>query len=85
MAVRAGKPALVLPFIFEQRMWAKRVERAKAGRSLSFWKATPERVGELLREVASSPALRENAQRMAGSMTDEDGTGVAVKRIEALV
>jgi UDP:flavonoid glycosyltransferase YjiC (YdhE family) len=84
MALRAGKPALVLPFILEQRMWAKRLARCGAGRWLSFWKATPERVGALMREVVSSVALRERAERMASSMVNEDGAGVAVRRLEVL-
>jgi UDP:flavonoid glycosyltransferase YjiC (YdhE family) len=84
MALRAGKPALVLPFILEQRMWAKRVERAGAGRSLSFWKATPERVGALLRDVAGSQAFRDGAERMAAAMSQEDGAGVATRRLERL-
>ena len=84
MALRAGKPALVLPFILEQRMWAKRVERAGAGRWLSFWKATPERVGALLRSVVSDDALRARAQGIAESMSREDGCGLAVDRLESL-
>jgi UDP:flavonoid glycosyltransferase YjiC (YdhE family) len=84
MALRAGKPALVLPFIFEQKMWAKRVARAGAGRWLSFWKATPERVGALVREVVSAAAFRERAERMAASMSQEDGAGVAMRRLEQL-
>jgi UDP:flavonoid glycosyltransferase YjiC (YdhE family) len=84
MALRSGKPALVLPFILEQRMWAKRVERAGAGRWLSFWKATPERVGALMRDVASSPGLRDRAGRMAAAMSQEDGAGVATRRLERL-
>jgi sterol 3beta-glucosyltransferase len=84
MALRAGKPALVLPFILEQRMWAKRVEHVRAGRSLSFWKATPDRIARVLNEVVASPALHEGAQRMAASMAREDGAAVAVLRLEAL-
>jgi UDP:flavonoid glycosyltransferase YjiC (YdhE family) len=84
MALRAGKPALVLPFILEQRMWANRVARAGAGRWLSFWKATPERVGALVREVVRSAAFRDRAERMAASMSQEDGAGLAMRRLEQL-
>jgi sterol 3beta-glucosyltransferase len=84
MALRAGKPAVVLPFIIEQRMWANRVEHVDAGRWLSFWKATPAKVAALIREVASSALLREGAQRMAASMAAEDGAGVATRRLEQL-
>jgi len=85
MALRAGKPALVLPFILEQRMWAKRVEGVSAGRWLSFWKATPDRVAHAIRDMIASPKLREGAERMAGSMASEDGAGVAVNCLESLI
>jgi sterol 3beta-glucosyltransferase len=83
-ALRAGRPALVLPFILEQRMWAKRVARAGAGRWLSFWKATPDHVGALVREVVGSAAFRGHAERLAALMSQEDGAGLAMRRLEQL-
>jgi UDP:flavonoid glycosyltransferase YjiC (YdhE family) len=83
MALRAGKPALVLPFILEQRMWARRVERMRAGRWFSFWRATPQRVAHALDEILTSSALRNGAQRLAESMAHEDGAGLALRRLEA--
>jgi UDP:flavonoid glycosyltransferase YjiC (YdhE family) len=84
MTLRAGKPALVLPFILEQRVWARRVEAVGAGEWISFWKATPARVAAAMRRVASSEALRTGAGAMAKAMAIEDGTGLAVRRIEGL-
>jgi UDP:flavonoid glycosyltransferase YjiC (YdhE family) len=84
MALRAGRPALVLPFILEQRMWARKVQRAGAGLWRSFWKATPRNVGALLRKVASSEALRAGATKLARAMAAEDGTGAATRRLERL-
>lgn len=83
MALRAGKPALVLPFILEQRMWARRVERMRAGRWLSFWRATPQRVARALDEILTSSALRDGAKRLVESMAHEDGGGLAIRRLEA--
>ncbi len=85
MALRAGKPAVVLPFILEQRMWAARVKDVGAGDWLSFWKATPEKVGALIRRVVGSAPLQERASEMARAMVEEDGTGVATHRLERLV
>ncbi len=82
MALRAGKPALALPFILEQRMWAKRLAQVGAGTSLSFWKATPEKVGRMIREVATSEAFQQRASSIADAMAHEDGTGVATRRLE---
>jgi|CZKU01.1.fsa_nt_gi UDP:flavonoid glycosyltransferase YjiC (YdhE family) len=85
MALRAGKPAAVLPFILEQRMWAARVKEVGAGDWLSFWKATPQKVGSLIRGVVGSAPLRQRASDMAKAMVEEDGTGVATNRLERLV
>ncbi len=85
MALRAGKPALILPFIIEQRMWAARVKEVGAGDWLSFWKATPQTVGSLLRRVAGSARFQEGASDMARAMSEEDGTGIATARLERLV
>lgn len=85
MALRAGKPAIVLPFILEQRMWATRVQRVGAGKWQSFWKATPRSVAGLIRTVASSSAMQRCASDMARAMASEDGTSVAASRLEGLV
>ena len=84
MALRAGKPALVLPFIIEQRMWAKRLAQVGAGTSLSFWKATPP--GSPQSSARWSPLPRfTKVPRPARAMAGEDGTGVAASRIERLL
>jgi sterol 3beta-glucosyltransferase len=85
MALRGGKPAVVLPFILEQRMWAKRVERVGAGTWRSFWKVTPEKVGSMMRNVADSAPMRQRARDMATALATEDGTGTATSRLECLV
>jgi UDP:flavonoid glycosyltransferase YjiC (YdhE family) len=85
MALRAGKPAVVLPFILEQRMWAKRVEHVGGGTWRSFWKVTPDKVGSMIRQVADSAPMRERALAMAQAMAGEDGTGTATSRLESLV
>jgi sterol 3beta-glucosyltransferase len=85
MALRAGKPAVVLPFILEQRMWATRLKKVGAGDWLSFWKASPQKVGSLIRGVVGSAPLQQRASDMAKAMVEEDGTGVATNRLERLV
>jgi UDP:flavonoid glycosyltransferase YjiC (YdhE family) len=85
MALRAGKPSVVLPFILEQRMWANRVERVGAGNWLSFWKATPQKVASRIQSVAASSSHQLRASQMATAMAGEDGTGVAATRLEGLV
>ncbi len=85
MALRAGKPSVVLPFIIEQRAWARRVKRVGAGEWLSFWRATPEKVAAMMRDVAASEPLQARASEMAKAMTEEDGAGMATHRITTLL
>ena len=47
-----GKPSVVLPFIFEQQLWARRLRQVgAAGKFVSFWKATPEGVANEIRQT----------------------------------
>jgi sterol 3beta-glucosyltransferase len=84
--LRAGKPSVVLPFIFEQQLWARRLQQVGAGaRFVSFWKATPERVAGKIRQVMGSEPMRRKALELASAMAPEDGTGVATRLLEGLV
>jgi UDP:flavonoid glycosyltransferase YjiC (YdhE family) len=84
-ALRAGLPSVVLPFIFEQGLWARRLAQVGAStRRISFWKATPEQVARRIREAVESEPLRTRATALASAMAGEDGTGVAMRRLESL-
>ena len=83
--LRAGLPAVILPFIFEQSMWGKQVERVGAGpRPLSFWKASSSQVAARIRQTLETERWRHGARALGEAMAAEDGTGVAVDRLRAL-
>jgi UDP:flavonoid glycosyltransferase YjiC (YdhE family) len=82
--LRAGRPSVVLPFIFEQKLWARRLEQlGVAPAFVSFWKATPNEIARRIRE-AGSEAMRKKASELARAMAAEDGTGRAVRLLEEL-
>jgi sterol 3beta-glucosyltransferase len=82
----AGIPAVVVPFIFEQGLWGGLVHRAGvAPRPLSFWKATPEKLAALIREVTGSQAMKGRARQLGEAVSREDGTGRAVELLEKLL
>ncbi len=84
-ALRAGVPAVVVPFILEQRIWGGLLERAgSAGKPLSLWKATPGKVAAKIREATTSEPMRQRASQLAARVALEDGTGTAVRLLEAL-
>ncbi len=83
--LRAGRPAVVLPFIPEQKLWARRLEQVGAAdKFISFWKATPEKVAARIRQAVGSESLRLAATSLGTAMEKEDGTGAAVHLLEVL-
>ena len=83
--LRAGKPSVVLPFIFEQQLWARRLRQVgAAGKFVSFWKATPEGVANEIRQTLGSEPMRRKALELASAMATEDGTGIATRLLERL-
>ena len=83
--LRAGKPSVVLPFIFEQQLWAQRLRQVGAGgKFVSFWKATPERLAYQIRQTLGSEPMRSKALELASAMAPEDGTGTATRLLERL-
>jgi UDP:flavonoid glycosyltransferase YjiC (YdhE family) len=82
-ALRAGIPSVVLPFIFEQRLWGGRLHRTgTAPAPLSFWKATPEKFAEKLREVLTSESMATRARELSEQLAREDGVGTAARLLE---
>jgi sterol 3beta-glucosyltransferase/vancomycin aglycone glucosyltransferase len=80
-ALRAGRPSVILAFIFEQKLWGRHARRAGAATEpLSFWKATPEKVAARIHEATASEGPRD----LARAMEREDGTGLAVRLLEEL-
>jgi UDP:flavonoid glycosyltransferase YjiC (YdhE family) len=85
-ALRAGLPSVVLPFIFEQRLWAKRLRQVGAApNACSFWRARPARVAALIHEALAEAKLRARAGAIAHAMESEDGAALSIQRIAALL
>jgi UDP:flavonoid glycosyltransferase YjiC (YdhE family) len=84
--LRAGRPSVVVPFIFEQKLWAKRLEQlGTAPAFASFWKATPTAIAKRIRGAVESDAMRARARELATAMRLEDGTGRAVRLLQGVL
>ena len=84
-ALEGGVPAVVVPFIMEQKMWGTLLHEAgSATKPLGFWKATPEKLAARIREALGSEAMRKKAVELAAIAAQEDGTGAAVKALEEM-
>jgi UDP:flavonoid glycosyltransferase YjiC (YdhE family) len=84
-ALRAGRPSVVVPFIFEQKLWARRLREVGAAEPcVPFWKATAEKVGDAIRRAVASESMSRAATALAGAIANEDGTGAAAGCLESL-
>lgn len=82
--LRAGCPTVVCPFAVDQPFWGSRVHALGAGPApIPQRRLDPVRLGAAIRTAVNDPAMRAAARRLSAAIGAEDGTGVAVARIEA--
>ena len=78
-ALRAGKPALVCPFVTDQFFWGRRVKALNAGPSpIAQWRLTAERLADGIRSAVEDEGMRERAAAVGEAIRAEDGVGRAV-------
>ncbi len=83
--LRAGRPTLVVPTVFDQFFWGQRVAAVGAGPApLPFNRLTTERLVTALRELRSA-SLHSAAQRVSEQILAENGVGQAVATIEGVL
>jgi UDP:flavonoid glycosyltransferase YjiC (YdhE family) len=72
--LRAGVPAVPVPFMVDQPFWAQRLERlgVTPGR-IPFRRLSPDRLAAALTEATGNPRYRERAATVAGQLAREDG------------
>ena len=81
-AVRAGTPAVVVPFAGDQSFWARTLHRQSlAAAPLPQRKATVQRAATAIEQALR---CRQSTAVAATAMAQEDGTGVALDIIERL-
>ena len=78
-ALRAGAPALVIPFIADQPFWGQRLNALGAGLPpMSRRQLEPEPLAAALRALVENPAYRARAAQIADALAREDGVARAV-------
>ncbi|WP_143195245.1 glycosyltransferase [Archangium sp. Cb G35] len=81
----AGLPAVVVPVIFEQQVWANRLRAAGAsGKPVPFWKASVDDLANRILEVAASEAMGARARQLGAAMAAENGVETAIGLLERL-
>jgi UDP:flavonoid glycosyltransferase YjiC (YdhE family) len=83
--MRAGVPALAVPFAFDQPDNALRLERLGVGRTLSRGRCDARRLAAELRPLLEAPGYRERAREVGERVRAEDGAGRACEAIERML
>jgi len=78
-AIRAGVPAVVVPFTVDQPFWASRVEALGVGpASIPRKRLTDERLAEAMRRAVTDDVMHGRAAELGARVRAEDGVGAAV-------
>ena len=84
--LRAGVPAVVVPFLFDQFYWGRRSSSwAWDRRPCLLARCRLGRLADAIRAATADSGMRERAQRLGAEIRGEDGLGTAVRVLEGLV
>jgi rhamnosyltransferase subunit B len=78
----AGRPAVVLPQVFDQQWHSERVEALGAGLLVTRWPGRPAAVEAAVRRVLREPSFTAAAVELAAGLATEHGPGAAADAIE---
>ena len=85
LAMRAGRPTLVVPYSHDQPDNAERLARLGVARTVFPRRYTAARAAAELRHLLDSPAYSVRASEIARQLRQEDGVRAACDALEALL
>ena len=85
LAMRSGRPMLVMPSAWDQPDHAERVTRLGIARTVPRSRYTPGRVAAELRELLDNPAYSRRAAEVGAQVRKEDGVRAACDALERLL
>ena len=84
--LRAGVPAVVVPFLFDQFYWGRRIAELGVGPAhVPFRRLSAGRLADAIRVATTDRAMQERARRLGAEIEAEDGLASAVRVLEGLV
>jgi UDP:flavonoid glycosyltransferase YjiC (YdhE family) len=83
LAMRAGRPMLVVPFSHDQPDNAARVTRLGIARTISRRRFSPKRVAAELKQILETPSYSAKAAEVGEKVRMEDGVAAACDALEA--
>jgi sterol 3beta-glucosyltransferase len=80
--LRAGVPAVIVPFVFDQTFWGARIKALGLGPGpIPVKQLTASRLASAIRTAVTDPGIRQRARSCGEAIRAEDGTGNAVEVI----
>ncbi len=84
-ALRAGVPAVVIPFMADQPFWGRRVQDLGVGPApIPRHKLSVDRLAQAIQETVTNTAMRQRAAELGAKIRAEDGIANAVKIIQGI-
>jgi sterol 3beta-glucosyltransferase len=84
--LRAGVPSIIVPFLFDQFYWGKRISSLGVGpEPIPHRKLSVERLAEALTLAVNDTQMRQNATELGEKIRAEDGVREAVKAIQRYI
>ena len=81
--LRAGVPAIIIPFFVDQPYWAQRVYDLGVGtKPIPRTKLTADKLAAAIQEATSNCAMQDKVAELGKKIAAEDGIGAAVKAIQ---
>lgn len=81
--VRAGVPAVVVPFAFDQSFWGARVKALGLGPDpIPLKNLTADRLADAIRMAVTDPRMKQRASSLGQAIRAENGIGNAVRIIQ---
>jgi rhamnosyltransferase subunit B len=85
LAMRSGRPTLVVPYAHDQPDNAERVKRLGIARTMARHRYTPARAAAELRHLLDNPAYSQRASEVGRTIQQEDGVRAACDALERLL
>lgn len=83
-SLRAGKPSIIIPYLYDQPFWGKRIAALGVGpKPVPKKQLTAEKLAGLIQTAVSDTPMQVRAQEIGEKIRSEDGVGVASEIIES--
>ena len=81
--LRSGVPSIVVPFLFDQFYWGRRIHELGVGPApIPHKRLSARRLAEAIAEVVSDAEMRRRAAELGKQIRAEDGVGEAIRAIQ---